>query len=188
MQLVIWRWQFVPRIFGVMERPGEWSQFRSERFSILVLKGTHLSTTKPIIKEQEFAHAVDVVWRAITDKDLMREWYFGELDDFQPVVGFETRFEVECEGVTYPHCWKVTEVIPMKKISYLWRYDGFAGESEVSWKLSEVPAGTKLTLTHSGGETFPQDNPVFSRESGVVGWTYFLEQSLPAFLESQSAV
>ncbi len=32
-----------------------------------------------------------------------------------------------------------------------------------------------------------QGNPMFTREAGEAGWGYFLNQSLPAYLEGQSA-
>jgi hypothetical protein len=51
------------------------------------------------------------------------------------------------------------------------------------WELSEPSQGAKLKLTHSGHETFPRDNPIFSRESGQAGWDYFIQESLKAFLE-----
>ena len=43
--------------------------------------------------------------------------------------------------------------------------------------------GTRFRLTHTGIETCPRKEPVFQREMGVAGWTYFLQQSLKAFLE-----
>jgi hypothetical protein len=53
--------------------------------------------------------------------------------------------------------------------------------------LSETPQGTNLKLTHVGIETFPQDNPLFSRESGEAGWGYFLHESLKLFLERRDS-
>jgi uncharacterized protein YndB with AHSA1/START domain len=79
----------------------------------------------------------------------------------------------------------VTEVVPERRIAYSWRYGGYTGNSTVTWELFETPDGTKLTLTHKGHETFPQDNPIFSRESGEAGWSYLLYESLIAFLEQQ---
>lgn len=142
--------------------------------------------TDPIIVEQVFSAPRTVVWKAITDKDQMRQWFFEPITDFEPEVGFETEFDVQCEGQNYPHQWKVTEVLPEKKITYDWRYGGYPGNSTVTWELSETPDGTRLKLAHEGHETFPQDNPVFSRESGEAGWSYFIHESLKAFLEKRS--
>lgn len=138
--------------------------------------------TAPIVVEHTFNVPIAVVWKAITDRDQMREWFFEPMTEFEPVVGFETQFNVRCDEQDYLHLWKVTNVVPEKQISYKWRYGGYAGDSTVTWELSETPGGTKLRLTHQGHETFAADNPAFSRESGQAGWDYFLHQSLPAFL------
>lgn len=140
---------------------------------------------EPIVVEETFDASLSEVWQAISDQDQMRQWFFETMGEFQPEVGFETQFDVQCEGVTYPHLWKVTEVVPQRRLAYQWRYGGYPGDSQVAWELSETPDGTKLTLTHSGGETFPQNNPIFSRASGLAGWRYFLQESLKAFLNGQ---
>ncbi len=144
-------------------------------------------SANPIVAEQTFNAPIEVVWKAITDKDQMRQWFFETMTDFEPESGFETQFDVQCEDQNYPHHWKVTDVIPQKRIAYDWRYGGYPGESTVAWELSQTPNGTKLVLTHEGIETFPQDNPIFSRESTQAGWDYFLHESLKAFLERQSS-
>ena len=143
--------------------------------------------TAPVVVEQTFNAPMEVVWKAITDKDQMRQWFFETMTDFEPELGFETQFNVRCEDRDYPHLWKVTDVAPGRRIAYDWRYGGYPGVSKVVWEVSEKPNGTKLKLTHQGHETFPQDDPVFSRESGQAGWEYFLHESLKAFLERQSS-
>ncbi len=140
----------------------------------------------PIVVEQVFNAPMAVVWKAITDKHQMRQWFFETMTDFEPYVGFETEFNVRCEDRDFPHVWNVTEVVPERRIAYGWRYGGYPGNSTVTWELSETPDGTKLTFTHEGSETFPQDDPVFSRESGQAAWDYFLGESLKGFLERQS--
>ena len=145
------------------------------------------ATAEPIVVEQIFNAPISVVWKAITDTDQMRRWFFETMTNFEPAVGFQTQFNVRVEDQDYPHQWKVTDVVPEKRIVYDWRYGGYPGDSSVTWELSETPHGTKLTLTHKGIETFPQDDPMFSRESGHAGWGYFLHESLKAFLERQDS-
>lgn len=139
--------------------------------------------TSPIVVEQTFNVPASVLWKAITDKDEMRQWFFEQMTDFQPEVGFETQFDVSCEGQVFRHEWKLTEVVPERKIVYDWRYGGYPGSSSVIWELSETADGTKLTLTHQVHEAFPQDNPLFSPESCRAGWAYLIQESLKAFLE-----
>ena len=145
------------------------------------------ANAEPIVVEQIFDVPISVVWKAITDTDQMRRWFFETMTNFEPAVGFQTQFNVRVEDQDYPHQWKVTDVVPEKRIVYEWRYGGYPGNSSVTWELSETPHGTKLTLTHKGIETFPQDDPMFSRESGQAGWGYFLHESLKAFLERQDS-
>lgn len=138
---------------------------------------------KPIIVEQTYDSPIDTVWKAITEIDQMRQWFFGSIEDFKPEVGFETTFNVESESRDFLHKWRVTEVAPMKRISYAWKYDGIPGDSTVVFELFEEDGRTKLTLTHSVLEGFPTDIPEFSRENGVAGWEYFIQQSLKDYLK-----
>ena len=137
----------------------------------------------PIVVEQVYKAPLATVWRAITDKNQMPLWFFQPIADFEPRVGFETSFTVSAEGHNYVHQWKVTEVVPQRRLVYDWNYGDTPGASFVIWELYETADGTTLRLTHTGHETFPRDNPVFSREAGEAGWNYFLRESLKAFLE-----
>ena len=57
----------------------------------------------PIVVEQTYKTAVATVWKAITEPDQMRQWFFEPMMEFKPEVGFETEFDVECEGQVFPH-------------------------------------------------------------------------------------
>ncbi len=145
------------------------------------------TNAEPVVAEQTFGVPVDTLWKAITDKYQMRQWYFDTIPEFEPEIGFEVEFNVHCEGKNYLHCWKVTEVVPHERIVYNWKYGGYPGNSYVTWELSETPSGTRLKLTHRGQETFRLDDPVFSRESCQEGWVYIVCDSLKAFLERQGS-
>jgi uncharacterized protein YndB with AHSA1/START domain len=49
-------------------------------------------TNEPVIIERTFNAPAETVWKAITNKDQMRQWYF-DVSDFKPETGFEFRFE-----------------------------------------------------------------------------------------------
>ena len=136
----------------------------------------------PIVVEQSFSAQPDEVWRAVTNPDLMRQWYYEPIEDFRPEVGFETQFDIEVGGRIFRHQWKVTDVVPGKSITYTWRYEGFSGLGTTEWKLSKTDEGTTLVLTSTGIESFSQDIPEFTRERGQAGWEYFIRESLPNFL------
>ncbi len=140
---------------------------------------------EPIIVEQTFEAPINKVWKSITDIDQMRQWYFENIPSFESKVGFETQFNVRSKDRNFFHIWKVTEVVPMKRLSYDWKYDGYQGDSSVLFELFKQSDSTKLRLTHMVTEKFPEDIPEFTRDSGVAGWEYFIKQSLKKYLEEQ---
>ena len=144
-----------------------------------------MENSKPLVIEETYDAPVEKVWNAITSYDEMKQWYFEEMESFKPETGFTTRFNIHNNGNDYFHIWKVTEVVPMKKIVYRWTYRDYEGDSYVSWELSTENNKTKLKLSHSGLDTFPKDNPDFRRESFVGGWTYFLSNRLKDYLDKE---
>ena len=138
----------------------------------------------PFVIERTLNAPVAKVWKAITDKDEMKQWYF-DLSEFKPEVDFEFQFPGEgTKGEKYIHLCKITEVIAGKKIAYSWRYDGYNGNSLVTFELFEEGDKTRLQLTHEGLETFPTSNADFAKESFAEGWTHIIGTSLKKFTET----
>ena len=146
---------------------------------------TNNDLAEAVIIERTFNAPVARVWKALTDVEEMRRWYF-ELKEFKPEVGFEFEFTVEHEGMTYHHLCKVTEVVPQKKIAYTWRYKGHGGDSLVTFELFADGDKTRLKLTHEGLDTFPK-TAAFARKNFVEGWTQLIGSSLKEFVESDGA-
>ena len=140
----------------------------------------------PIVIEHTINAPVAKVWQAITDKNQMKEWYF-DLKEFRAEPGFEFQFEGGTKENTYLHLCKITEVIPEKKLSYSWRYDGYEGISFVTFELFAEGDKTRIKLTHEGLETFPASNKDFARENFEAGWTDIIGSSLPKFFEKTNA-
>jgi len=141
------------------------------------------SNSEPFVIERIYNAPVSKVWKAITNKDDMKNWYF-DLPDFKAEVGFEFQFKGgKDENNLYLHLCKVTEVVPGKKITYSWRYDGYEGISFVTFEISANGEKTKLVLTHAGLETFPASNSDFAKENFVGGWTAIIGTSLKDFVE-----
>lgn len=136
-----------------------------------------------IIIEKTFDAAVEKVWQALTDPVQMKEWYF-DIPKFKAEPGFEFQFWAGSEDKKWLHLCKITEVIPKKKLSYTWRYDGYAGESEVSFELIPLKDKTKLILSHKGLETFPKETEELKKANFVEGWNYFMTTALPEFLKN----
>ena len=139
--------------------------------------------TEPLVLERTFNAPLAKVWQALTDAEAMHVWYF-DLEEFEPVAGFEFQFVVEHEGQVYDHRCTVTEVIPQKKLAHTWRYAGFDGGSLVTFELFEEGDQTRLKLTHEGLETFPKLQS-FSRESFNDGWTEIIGSSLRDYVEKE---
>ena len=138
-----------------------------------------------VVVERTFSAPPERIWKALTDVEEMRRWYF-DLKEFKPEVGFEFEFTVEHEGMKYCHLCKITEVISQKKLAYTWRYKGHEGDSLVTLELFADGDKTRLKLTHEGLETFPK-TPSFARKNFLEGWTQIIGSSLKEFVESDDA-
>ncbi|MEO6330197.1 MAG: SRPBCC domain-containing protein [Ginsengibacter sp.] len=140
-------------------------------------------TPQPYIIEETFNAPVETAWRAITEKELMKQWYF-DLPEFKAEVG--CKFQI-IGGPTperqYVHLCEVLEVIPDKKLKHSWRYEGYEGNSFLTFELFAEGQSTRLKLTHEGLETFPSDNPDFAQENFAAGWAGIIKTSLKEFLE-----
>jgi uncharacterized protein YndB with AHSA1/START domain len=122
-------------------------------------------------------------WKALTDVDQLRQWYF-DLKEFKPEVGFEFEFVGEHEGTNYHHLYRITEVVPQKKIAYTWRYKGEPGDSLVTWELAAEGDKTRVKVTHTGIETFPK-TPAYARKNFETGWTQLVDSELKQFVEGK---
>jgi uncharacterized protein YndB with AHSA1/START domain len=138
-----------------------------------------------LVVERTLNAPVALVWKALTDKEDIKQWSF-DLREFAPVVGFEFQFDVEHKGVRYCHRCKVTEAIPNRRLAYTWRYEGHAGDSVVGFDLFAEGSKTRVKLTHEGLETFPK-LPAFAKANFAAGWTEIVGTSLKNFVEGKRA-
>ncbi|MGJ4938517.1 SRPBCC family protein [Bradyrhizobium sp. HKCCYLRH3083] len=113
--------------------------------------------TQAIVVEDIFPHAPEVIWKALTNGDLIGRWLMAP-KGFEPVIGnrftFQTTPAGQWDGTI--HC-EVLEVVPNERLSYAWRggHDGNVGygaklETVVTFSLSKADTGTRLRLVHSG--------------------------------------
>ena len=140
----------------------------------------------PLIIERVFNAPVSKIWRAITDKNEMKKWYF-DLPEFKAETGFEFQFWGGDDIKQYLHLCKVIEVINEQKLSYSWKYDNYNGYSVVTFELFAEGNNTRLKLTHSGIESFPKNDTAFTKQSFENGWTHILDESLKAYTEAPHA-
>lgn len=142
-----------------------------------------ISIEKPLVIKKIFYRPMAQVWKAISHHHDMQQWYF-EMEDFIPEVGFQFQFNAYVDRDNeYTHLCEVTEVVEGKRLCYSWRYEGYEGSSLVKFELFDDGSDTLLKLTHTGLESFPQDNPNFSKASFEKGWTFIIGTSLKKYLE-----
>ncbi len=144
------------------------------------------SKDKPIVVEHTFDTSTSIIWDAITNIEKMKQWFFENIEGFKPEVGFETKFNVVSRGRNFIHNWKITEVQPLKKITYHWNYEDYEGDSFVHFELFVQENNTLLRVTTEIIEDFTLDIPEFKRESCEGGWNYFIKESLKNYIEKNT--
>jgi len=143
-------------------------------------------TDDPVVVEQIIKTSIGRLWDAVTKVEEMKQWFFEDIESFKPEIGFETQFEVRVEDRTFTHLWRISEVIPHKKITYNWKYEEYPGDSFVTFELREEKNQVKLRLTADVVESFPDAIPEFSRDSCIQGWNYFIGKNLKEYLETNN--
>lgn len=140
-----------------------------------------MNKQEPIIVERLIDAPVSEIWKAFTEKERMKKWYF-DVDDFKPEVGFVFHFDGQNEGRVFHHECKVTTAITEKKLAYSWRYLGHEGESLVTFEFTSEGNKTRVKLTHIGVESFPQTKD-FLRTNFEQGWAYIVGTSLVEYFK-----
>jgi len=139
----------------------------------------------PFIIERTLNATADKVWKAITDKEQMKQWYF-DLKEFKAEKGFEFQFAGQgTTGEQYIHLCKITDVVPGQKLAYTWVYENRKGYSVVSFELFPEGQKTKIRLTHEGVASFHGNGPDFTKESFMQGWTELIGTQLKNFVEKK---
>lgn len=136
----------------------------------------------PLIVSKIINAPISKVWDALTVHEQMLVWYFEEIPNFKPELGFTTSFVIKHEDRTYTHKWEIIQVNVPHAIGYRWNYEEHDGDSKVVFQLEEENGQTKASVNAIILEDFP-DLPEFKRESGVAGWNYFMDR-LKAFAEA----
>lgn len=92
-------------------------------------------TNETIIVEQSFYVSISVLWNAVTNVKDMRRWFFENIKDFKPEIGFKTEFPVKSGKRIFTHLWQIVEVEPFKKLVYNWKYLEYTGNSFVYFEF-----------------------------------------------------
>ena len=127
-----------------------------------------------ITVSQNIDASPEKIWDALSIHHLMVQWFFDNIPDFKAEVGFKTEFVVNSGYRDFTHMWEITEVVPLQKIVYNWRYKEYEGNSYVTFLIEENEGQSKVSVTADGIETFVDDIPEFKPESCRGGWEYFM--------------
>lgn len=142
--------------------------------------------TTPLVVERTYNAAIEKVWKAITDKDEMKAWYF-DIKEFRPEKGFKFSFTGGDDTVQFLHECEVIVADPPNKLSYSWTYREYVGYSVVTFELfKEGEKKTRLRLSHEGLDSFPKDNPKFAVASFSEGWNFILGDPLKNSVETDT--
>lgn len=133
--------------------------------------------------EQKLLAPRQKVWEAITNPEIMKEWYFI-IRDFELEKGKVFTFWGDDKNQTYLHSCEILEVVPGKVFEHTWEHpDHSKGKSVLRWELNTIDdEHTILVLQHSGVENFADVGPDFSKENYEFGWKGIISISLRNFL------
>ena len=101
--------------------------------------------------ERIYAHPREKVWQALVDGPAVAQWLMP--NDLVAEPG--RTFTMECPdgaGGVHRYACRVLEVVPPERLVWSWQLpasDG-GGSCTVVFHLETVPAGTRLTVRHSG--------------------------------------
>lgn len=138
--------------------------------------------TRDICVDEVFPHARAILWRTVTQPDLMARWLPMPSKDFEAIVGhrftFQTKAAGEWDGTI--QC-EVLEVVPEERLSYSWcgghesNGDGYGSRLNtiLTITLEDVEGGTRLRLVHSGF-ILPRNQTAFGGMGG--GWSGVVAQ------------
>ena len=77
----------------------------------------------PIVLERTYNATADKVWKAITDAEQMKQWYF-DLPGFKAEVGYKFQFWGGDDAKQYLHLCDLPEIVEGRNLSHRRRYEG----------------------------------------------------------------
>ncbi len=105
--------------------------------------------TSPSIRRTVFINAgLETVWKFLTDKDLLGQWYHPAESDLSADSPYKLGVSEDGE----PKVWgDVLEFDPFGRLVTTFTIAPLGGKmSTVTWSLNEVEGGTMLDLLHEG--------------------------------------
>jgi uncharacterized protein YndB with AHSA1/START domain len=137
----------------------------------------------PITVQYKINAPAEKIWKALTDKNEMKSWYF-DIQDFALEIEKEFNFFEPGGENKYHHQGEILEIIPNQKLKHTWSYPDFSAlKTIVTWELLPEDGKTLVKLTHENIENFKDLGDGFSRDNFTQGWNTILGQSLKEYLK-----
>jgi uncharacterized protein YndB with AHSA1/START domain len=136
-----------------------------------------------IVEEVTYAHPIDKVWRALTERELLDRWLMAT--DFEPRIGHRFTFTTDpAPGFSGRIECVVDELDPPNRLGFTWWGGGGNPRTHVRMTLRATTASeTTLRLEHDGFASRGLRGAVI-RQFMKSGWrTRLLRQQLPALLD-----
>jgi uncharacterized protein YndB with AHSA1/START domain len=100
-----------------------------------------------ILIDADFGHPPERVWRALTDRAVLSQWFMQT--DLEPYEGRRFRLVPDgLLGLAGPVEGELLEVSAPRRMVMLWR--GEQLHSRVTWELVPLPDGCRLRMSHTG--------------------------------------
>jgi uncharacterized protein YndB with AHSA1/START domain len=103
-----------------------------------------------IVERVRYPEPIDVLWAALTSRELVSEWLMPT-HDYLAVAGHRFTFRAPrmpgWDGVI--QC-EVLEIVPMTRLVWSWRGSNMRAATRVVFTLAPDGEGTWLTLEHTG--------------------------------------
>jgi len=108
-------------------------------------------TTTTITKSVFFNASRETVWKFLTDKDKLGEWYHPAEANLRSGQEYSLYRIDETDKQVTQITGRVLEMSAPSKLVTTFIIDPFQGnETTVTWMLDEAAGGTRLLLTHEG--------------------------------------
>ncbi len=106
--------------------------------------------TESLSFELELHHSPEKVWRALTDPVLLAEWLLPVIDlELEPGAAFTFKTQPYAGWDGTVNC-RFVEIEPHRKLSYTWVVGDMDINTVVTFTLTPMASGTRLSLVQSG--------------------------------------
>ena len=131
-----------------------------------------------------FNVSAEALWKAITEREQLKQWYFDFDDSFRLEKNAEFEWTAgDPAGKQWLHKGRILEITKGKKLMHSWEYPGYSGSSVVTWELNVLNENsTELVLTHEFVIPFDKDVEELRREHFEKGWNAIITISLPDYI------